>query len=167
MIELLVNLLIGFWPIWVVAAMVIAVIVLLRMYSRTTGLPYRKRGRLVTKAELRFYKSLQKAVQDDWQIFAMVRIADLLRVHDGIKNRRSWINKILAKHIDFVLCDPGSLEPICCIELDDSSHQRKDRIERDEFVDAAFESAGLPLLRIPVRSSYHSREIRELIDDLV
>lgn len=165
--EFLFNLLIGFWQFWVVAAMIIAGIVLMRMYSAPTGMPYNKRARLVTKAELRFYKSLQKAVQDDWEIFAMVRIADILRVQEGIKNRRSWINKILAKHIDFVLCDPASLEPICCIELDDSSHQRKDRIERDIFVDEAFHSADLPLVRIPVRSSYHAREIRELIDEAI
>ena len=165
--EFLVNLLIGFWPYWVVAAMIVAVMVLLRMYSAPTGMPYYKRSRIVTKAELRFYKSLQKAVQDDWEIFAMVRIADILRVRDGIKNRRNWVNKILAKHIDFVLCDPGSLEPICCIELDDSSHSRKDRIERDIFVDEAFRSAELPLIRIPVRSSYLSREIRELIEEAI
>ena len=165
--EFLINLLIGFWPFWVVAVMVIAGIVLLRMYSAPKGMPYRKRARIVTKAELRFYKSLQKAVQDDWEIFAMVRIADILQVKDGTKNRRNWVNKILAKHIDFVLCDPGSLEAICCIELDDSSHERKDRRERDIFVDDAFRSAGLPLVRIPVRASYLSREIRELIEEAI
>ena len=147
--------------------MFLAVLLLLRMYAPTGRLPYRPRGRLVTKSELRFYKSLVKAVQDDFEIFAMVRIADLLRVDDSTRHKRKWINKILAKHIDFVLCDPGSLVPILCIELDDRSHERPDRIKRDEFVDAAFESAGLPLLRIPVQRSYPAREIRDLINDMV
>ena len=102
-----------------------------------------------------------------YSAFAMVRIADLLRVQEGIKNRRSWINKILAKHVDFVLCEPATLEPILCIELDDRSHQRSDRQARDEFLDEAFDSAGLPLLRVPVRSSYQSGEIRALIDNLL
>ena len=166
--EFILDVLIGFWPFWVGFAMVIAILLLMRMYSAGgKRMPYIKRQRLVTKAELRFYKSLQKAVQDDWAIFAMVRIADLLRVEAGVKNRRSWVSKILAKHIDFVLCDPGSLEPILAIELDDSSHQRKDRIARDDFVDQALESANLPILRVPVRASFKSREIRELIDELV
>jgi len=95
----------------------------------------------------------------------MVRIADILVVTKDTPKRRTWLNKILAKHIDFVLCDPGSLEVKVAIELDDSSHQRKDRQERDEFVDHAFESADLPLVRFPVKSSYHSREIREIIND--
>lgn len=160
------QLLIDYWQFWVAGIVVLAVLLLLRMYAPTGRMPYRPRGRLVTKSELRFYKSLVKACQDDFEIFAMVRIADLLRVEDGVRNKRTWINKILAKHIDFVLCDPGSLQPLVCIELDDKSHERPDRIERDDFVNAAFDSAGLPLLRIPVQRSYPSREIRELIDDM-
>ena len=139
----------------------------MRMWASPTKLPYEARGQLVTRSELRFYKSLTKAVQEDLEIFAMVRIADLLRVEKGHKHRRKWLNKILAKHIDFVLCDPGSLQPRVCIELDDPSHQRPDRIERDVFVNQAFESAGLPLLRIPTEPSYRAREIRELIEGVL
>ena len=165
--ESLLDLLLSTWPFWVLVLMAGALLILLRMFGGESRLPYRARGRLVTKSELKFYKSLQKAVQDDWQIFAMVRIAELLRVEEGIPNRRKWINKILAKHIDFVLCHPNTLEPIVCIELDDKSHQRKDRIERDIFVNHAFESAELPLLRVPVQNSYRAREIRGLIDDVL
>ena len=147
--------------------MAIAVIGIMRLYSQPRQLPYRQRGKLVTKSELRFYRSLAKAVQDDFEVFAMVRIADLLRVEDGTANYRKWLNKILAKHIDFVLCDPGTLEPKLCIELDDRSHERPDRMERDRFVDLAFESAGLPLLRVEVKKSYPVREVRQLIDDLL
>lgn len=155
---------VGMWPLWTLLVLVAALIALLRMYAGRGKLPYDKRPRLVTKAELRFYKSLIKAVQDDWTVFAMVRIADILVVPKDTPKRRVWLNKILAKHIDFLLCDPVSLEPQVAIELDDSSHQRKDRQERDEFVDHAFESAGLPIVRFPVRSSYHAREIREILD---
>ncbi len=156
-----------YWPAWVAVAMVVATLLLMRIFSQPARLPYRSRGRLVTKAELRFYKSLVKAAQDEFEVFAMVRIADLLRVDEKVTNRRKWLNRILAKHIDFVLCDPGSLEPRICIELDDSSHQRPDRQQRDEFVDRAFESAGLPLLRIVVQKNYPPREIREMIDSLL
>ena len=161
------QLLIDYWQFWVAGIVVLAIMLLMRMYAPSGRMPYRPRGRLVTKSELRFYKSLVKASQDDFEIFAMVRIADLLRVEDSVRNKRTWINKILAKHIDFVLCDPGSLEPLLCIELDDKSHERPDRIERDEFVNAAFDSAGLPLLRIPVQRSYPPKEIRGLIDEMI
>ena len=138
----------------------------MRVWAGPERMPYVARERLVTKSELRFYKSLIKAVQDDFEIFAMVRIADLIRVEPGTKNHRKWLNKILAKHIDFVLCDPGTLEPKVCIELDDPSHNRPDRIERDKFVNEAFAAAGIPLLRIETQSMYRAREIRELIDEV-
>ena len=165
--DFVINILVSYWPFWVGLAIIVAVILLMRIWAAPQRLPYEARGQLVTKPELRFYKSLSKAVQDDWEIFAMVRIADLLRVEKGHPQRRKWLNKILAKHIDFVLCDPGSLEPIVCIELDDPSHNRPDRIERDIFVNRAFKAAELPLLRIPTQQTYRSREIRELIDSVL
>lgn len=164
--EIVQSVFIDWWPCWVLLAIVAAGIMLMRMWAGPGKLPYVARGQLVTKPELKFYKSLVKAVQDDFEIFAMVRIADLLRVESGVPKRRKWLNKILAKHIDFVLCDPGTLEPIVCIELDDVSHNRKDRIERDIFVNQAFKSAELPLLRIPTQSKYRAREIRILIDEV-
>lgn len=54
--------------------------------------------------------------------------------------------------MDFVLCDPETSRPIIAIELDDPSHARPDRIERDEMIDKAFKDAELPLLHI--RAAY-------------
>lgn len=157
--------LLQYWQIWLVLAMVAAFIWLVRTFSSRGRLPYSVKERLVTKAELRFYRALQKAAGKDFEIFAMVRIADILMVPPEHSQRRKWLGKILAKHVDFVLCDPASLAPRIAIELDDSSHERPDRRERDEFVDHAFESAGLPLLRIKNNSSYDSAALRELIDE--
>lgn len=143
--------------------MVLAIVFLFRLHTGPGRLPYRVRERLVTRAELRFYRALQKAALEEFEIFAMVRIADVLTVVDAVPKRRLWLNKILAKHVDFVLCDPQSLQPRVAIELDDASHDRPDRRERDAFVDQAFESAGLPLLRIPAAASYDPKSLRELV----
>jgi len=142
-----------YWPLLTGGAVVVAVMMLLRMYSEPARLPYEPRKALVTRSELRFYKALKKAVMDDWEVFAMVRIADLLKVTQHAPKRRTWLNKILSKHIDFVLCDPTTLQAVVAIELDDISHERPERIERDKFVNLAFESADLPLLRIPAVSN--------------
>ncbi len=40
------------------------------------------------------------------------------------------------------------------IELDDRSHRRADRRQRDTFVEGVFNAAGLPIARVPVRSAY-------------
>lgn len=163
----MIDVLILFWPVFVILLMIIAGLILVRTIVPKDRYPYSKKPRLVTKAEFRFYRALQRAVGGSYTIFAMVRIADLLEVDSGTKNYRSWFNKIVGKHIDFVLCDERTLEPVLAIELDDSSHQRADRIERDNFVDHAMESAGLPILRIPVTRSYDSGEIRDQIDELI
>ena len=68
-------------------------------------------------------------------------------------------HRINRKHVDFVLCDPASLQPRCAIELDDASHQRPDRAERDAFVEAVFAGARLPLLRLPARRAYAAQEL--------
>ncbi len=162
--ETLISLLTNYWPFWVGLAVLVAIVLLLRMYGGERPLPYRKRESLLTKAELRFYRSLIKAAQDDFQVFAMVRMADLLQVEPGNTANRKWLNSILAKHIDFVLCDNEHLKPLVCIELDDSSHARADRIERDIFVNKAMESAKLPLLRIKTQTHYHAGQLRELIN---
>jgi hypothetical protein len=55
------------------------------------------------------------------------------------------------------------MNPLFAIELDDSSHNQPDRIERDAFVDDVFAVADLPLLHIPVRGSYNTSELGVLI----
>lgn len=167
MLDQIFGILITYWPFWVGVAVFAAIFMLLRMYSASPSMPYYKRPSLLTKAELRFYRSLHKAVLDEYEIFAMVRIADLIRVEKGSVNGRKWLNKILSKHIDFVLCNSGSLEPVLCIELDDASHNRPDRVERDSFVNDAFEAADLPLLRIPVEPTYNAGEVRDLIEEFL
>ena len=155
------------WPYFIGVAMIYAAIILIRHLAGRTSTPYVARERLVTKSELQFFHQLRDAVNGDWEIFAMVRIADLLKVPSGIKQRRAWLNKILSKHIDFVLCDKDTLNIAIAIELDDPSHNRPHRIERDAFVNAAFADADIPLLRIPTQKEYDPSEIRKLIDKQV
>jgi len=152
------------WPYIVIAAMIYAALILVRHLAGRTSTPYVARERLVTKSELQFFHELRTAVDGEWEIFAMVRIADLLKVPTGIKQRRSWLNKILSKHIDFVLCDKETLAIAIAIELDDPSHNRPHRIERDRFVNAAFADADIPLLRIPTQKQYDPGEIRKQIE---
>ncbi|MDG2469874.1 MAG: DUF2726 domain-containing protein [Pirellulaceae bacterium] len=152
------------WPILLVAAMIIATFTLIQHLAGRTTTPYVARERLVTKSELLFFHELRTAVDGDWEIFGMVRIADILKVPKGIKQRRAWLNKILSKHIDFVLCDSDTLEVMVAIELDDPSHNRPHRIERDQFVNTAFADAGIPLLRIPTQAAYDPAVLRKMID---
>ncbi|MBD2109558.1 DUF2726 domain-containing protein [Nodosilinea sp. FACHB-13] len=90
---------------------------------------------LFTQAETTFYHALQNATQSQYLVFGKVRVADVLKPQTD--NRGDWqraFNKISAKHFDFVLCDRASLKVLAAVELDDSSHQRVDRVKRDDFL---------------------------------
>jgi hypothetical protein len=46
------------------------------------------------------------------------------------------------------------------VELDDASHQRPQRQERDAFVDEVFSAADLPLARVTAQVDYEAPEVR-------
>jgi len=122
------------------------------------NLPYRAKDYFFSKAERSFYLVLQQAVDlNHYEIFAKVRLADLLWLPKGTTKRQSFQNRIQSKHVDFIICDRKQYRPLLAIELDDSSHQQPTRKDRDAFVDAAFMQAGLPLLHIPAQKNYNTR----------
>ncbi|PSR12532.1 hypothetical protein C8255_26500, partial [filamentous cyanobacterium CCP3] len=125
---------------------------------------YSRQNFLFTKAELSFYRALQEATTERYHVLGKVRVADVLKPQT--ENRGDWqraFNKISAKHFDFVLCDRDSLKVLAAVELDDSSHQRSDRIKRDDFLNQAVKSAGLPLIRFPVQPAYELEAIQQHI----
>lgn len=110
-------------------------------------LPYRKKY-LLTKHEWAFYKKL-KPVADEYglNVIAKIRFADLVEVDTSqTKEFMKFFAKISSKHIDFGLVNPENMEVMYLIELDDSSHNKPDRIERDRFVNAVCEKAGYVLI---------------------
>lgn len=125
--------------------------------------PYRKKPAIMTRNEQEFYRALLRAAGDRYDVFAMVRIADLLSVEPTPK-RINWQNRINCKHVDFVLCDIESQEALLAIEVDDRSHEQQSRQDRDYFVDRAFAAAGLGLLRIQATRNYSAKELRKALD---
>lgn len=124
--------------------------------------PFRQRGDFLSPGELAFYRGLVPVVDSRYVICPKVRIADL--VHTVDRNDQGNKNRINQKHVDFVLCEKESMKPILVIELDDKSHARADRQERDELVDAVFESAQLPLLHVRAAARYAPQDLRAQIE---
>jgi hypothetical protein len=137
------------------------------MMTEMEALPYRVRDDFLSPAELGFYHVLRVAVGDWAVICPKVSLADLFYAKSGSHTvNTSYTNRIARKHIDFLVCDPQSMEPLLGIELDDSSHSRAARKRRDEFVDQVFAAAGLPLLRQPVRPTYDGRGLSSALRSL-
>ena len=126
--------------------------------SSTEPLPYRVRDDFLSPAEMSFYHVLSSVVGSRAVICPKVRLADVFFVARPNENL-SYFNRIAQRHLDFLLCKPNSMKPVLGIELDDTSHTRSKRKQRDEFVNKVFESAGLPMLRIAAQRSYNTREL--------
>jgi len=161
------ELLTNHWPLVFVVVILLAGLALGRLLLPDHRLPYEKRPSLVTNAERQFFAALSDVAEERWRIFAMVRLADVIRVRSAALRPQAWRNRILAKHLDFVLCDRDTLEAVLAVELDDATHQRADRVERDEFLEAALQSSKLPLLRVPVSGNYNRDSLRKSIDELI
>ncbi|MHB8974804.1 MAG: DUF2726 domain-containing protein [Pirellulaceae bacterium] len=153
------------WPAFFVTAVVLVAWTLAQLVLGNEKLPYEKRASILTQSELAFYRALNEAVGGQWSIHAMVRLADLIQVRPTTPKSQSWQNRILAKHVDFLLCDRGTLEAKLALELDDATHQLPARKARDAFVNQALSDAGLPLLRFDVGETYDPQVLRKSIEE--
>jgi hypothetical protein len=127
--------------------------------------PYSKRTHLFSAAERSFLGVLEQATKDEFRVFGKVRIADVIEPIRGL-DKSTWqsaFNRVSAKHFDFILCSPADLSVLLAVELNDKTHKRTGRKQRDYFVLSACESAGLPLLNIDARRGYSVQEVKELL----
>lgn len=123
---------------------------------------YRLKDPLFSPAERSFLGVLMQAVSDEMIVMGKIRVADIITTVKGLDNseRQTALNKITAKHFDYVICDRSTLEVISVVELNDKSHKRKKRAERDAFLREACASAGLRLLEFEAKASYSVTEVR-------
>jgi hypothetical protein len=128
------------------------------MPTEAGPLPYRLRDDFLSPAEVSFYHVLRQVAGERATVCAKVRLADVFFVARPNENAAAR-NRIAAKHVDFLLCDPATMRPLAGVELDDESHQRTDRVERDVFVEQVFAAAGLPLVRFPAQRGYALAEV--------
>ena len=132
-------------------------------YQAENYYPYRMKY-LLTQNEFNFYNRLKEITNPlNLQILAKIRLADLIEVDTNQINKKDYMkyfSKIKSKHIDFAICN--EMNVIALLELDDSSHNRADRQERDYFVNSVLLKAGYTVIRTNgnldiVRQALYSR----------
>ncbi len=130
---------------------------------------YELRKSVFTPAERSFAGVLDGALPDGVTWFGKIRLGDVFITRKGLTRSESATarNKIDRKHVDFLLVRSSDLAPIACIELDDRSHERDDRKDRDAFVDDVFRSCSLPLFHQPAQATYNQAELRAKIEALL
>jgi len=136
--------------------------------EKSEDLPYVLKRYLMSKAERSFFGVLEQVADSSrYYIFPQVSLNNLVTVEKGTGSYQTYHNKVDRKSVDFVLFDRNAMSPVLAIELDDSSHDREDRQERDAFVDRVLAKAGLPLLHVRVQAAYDPKQLAASIGEAV
>ena len=157
---------------WIILILLLIIVSLaLALFKKKAGktpvdFPYQSKEVLCSPAERSFLGALDKILGERYRIFAKVRLADIVDVQRGLSAsaRQSAFNRIAGKHIDFIVCNANDLSIVGAIELDDKSHLKKGRRERDQFLDKALEAASIPMLRVKAQSTYSIKEVSSDLD---
>lgn len=122
----------------------------------------------MTQAECKCFNSLVEAAGSTYYIFVQVHLPSVLdhKIHNGQKWFAAF-RHIDEKSVDFVLCTKNDLRPVLAIELDDWSHERLDRQERDREVERILKNAELPLLRLKNNSDMPDALVLKINSSLV
>lgn len=162
-------------PVWLrggelVPLLVLLSFLLLALIWATLALtkPYRYQSvPLLSAGEKRFATRLMQGLPTHLRLLAKIRVADLIQPiqKEGSAGQQRAFGRIVAKHVDFIVVDE-SWEVVLVIELDDSSHERPERRHRDDLLNRAFASAGMPLHRVRVKQDYRPdiAAIRRLLE---
>ena len=121
----------------------------------------------MTKPEHELFDVLMSAVGNDYLIFAQVHLPTLLDNKVVGQNWRGAFRHISEKSVDFVLCDKAYISPKLAIELDDKTHERPERQDRDREVERILKEAGIPLLRLENHGRFNPDELAREISSAI
>lgn len=112
-------------------------------------LPYKVRRTIMSEHERLLFCNLRAVLGTKYDIYPQVNLDKIFMIERqrAYKYYLGWLRRINQKSVDFLMVDKSTQSPIFAIELDDSSHEAEDRIERDIFVQEIFKRNNFPLIR--------------------
>ena len=128
---------------------------------------YYAKSYVMTSRENECFKILNEIFDSKWFVVPQVHLSALLDYKVKGQNWNAAFRHINGKSVDFVLIGKESYKVICAIELDDSTHSKPDRIERDAEIERMFKGARIPLARITRFESMAKSEIAKVITETI
>lgn len=128
---------------------------------------YKPKIYITTLNEMKFYNVLLEIAKElDYILFSQVSLYNIVSMQNNLdySTHTKYFNKIASKSIDFVLVDKKCRIRLC-IELDDSSHKKQSRIQRDKFINELFKELEIDLLRYPVYNVYYKDTLKRKIQE--
>lgn len=124
-----------------------------------------EKKKLLTCSEKIFYKKLVK-IEDigNYKVIPQINLSTIVK-----KISKNKYQNELYRNIDFAIFDKELEEIIALIELNDSSHNQKNRIDRDLKVRKICDDAGIKVInfstKYPNKEEYIINHILEKIKD--
>lgn len=143
---------------------ILAIAVVVFWLRRPRAPRYYSRQELMSEAEIRFFRALLEAAPRRTYVCVKPRLGDIL-LTDRKGQDEGHHHKINQKHVDFLLISEADASFVLAIELDDRSHQKRKARKRDAFVDAALDSAGIPILHVRASARYDTSALKREIAD--
>lgn len=128
---------------------------------------YYAKSYVMTSRENDCFKILNEIFSSKWFVVPQVHLSALLDYRVKGQNWNAAFRHINGKSVDFVLIGKESYKVVCAIELDDSTHSKPDRKERDIEIERMFKGARIPLARISKFESMTKPEIAKVVTDAI
>ena len=128
---------------------------------------YYAKSYVMTSRENECFKILNEIFSSKWFVVPQVHLSALLDYRVKGQNWNAAFRHINGKSVDFVLIGKESYKVICAIELDDSTHNKPERKERDVEIERIFNQARIPLARISKFESMTKPELAKVITDVI
>ncbi|MBF1038204.1 MAG: DUF2726 domain-containing protein [Candidatus Nanosynbacter sp.] len=128
---------------------------------------YYAKSYVMTSRENECFKILNEVFSSKWFVIPQVHLSALLDYRVKGQNWNAAFRHINGKSVDFVLIGKESFKVICAIELDDSTHNKPERKERDVEIERIFNQARIPLARISKFESMTKPELAKAITDVI
>lgn len=115
---------------------------------------YSLKPRFLSPNEQKYFVILKNLLKDRYYVFPQVPLSQLVEKHS-----KSNFKNELFRVIDFCVFDKDYY-PLLCIEINDNSHLKKERTDRDKKVADILKSARLPLLTLWTYEGINESEIK-------
>lgn len=126
---------------------------------------YAKRSSVIGKNEMKCMASLTRVAGKNARVLPKVRMNEVVRVSREFAEDQSIAAKLKSRHVDFLLCNPNSLEPIAAVNLenptqrDDAGDKVKGKSRTDSFSEDVLRLANVPLLKLTIKDEYDTADI--------
>lgn len=118
----------------------------------------------LTKTEQKYLLTIQPLVPQGYYVQPQVNLASII-IKDKVEGNK--FQNELYRNVDFCIFDLNH-KPAVLIEINDSSHNEKKQIARDQKVKCICEEAGIPLIRFwtsyGINPDYMQKKIHEAIE---